>query len=101
MLQMIIKPNIGTILKFLLSKICWFEFDDTNSVNADRYNLKINEGTIVIFPSHLEHSVERNNSNENRYSVAFNFFVRGKFGKEEYELEIKWVKKNLKLILII
>ncbi len=66
-----------------------FEFDDTNSVNADRYNLKINEGTIVIFPSHLEHSVERNNSNENRYSVAFNFFVRGKFGKEEYELEIK------------
>ena len=66
-----------------------FEFDDINNVNAERYILKLSEGTIVIFPSHLEHSVERNNSNENRYSVAFNFYVRGKFGKEEYELEIK------------
>jgi ectoine hydroxylase-related dioxygenase (phytanoyl-CoA dioxygenase family) len=58
-------------------------------LTAEKYILNVKEGTIVIFPSHLEHSVEKNNSNENRYSIAFNFYVRGKFGKEEYELEIK------------
>ena len=44
---------------------------------------------IRIFPSHLEHSVEKNWSTERRYSLAFNFYVRGDFGKEEYELQLK------------
>ena len=66
-----------------------FEYDELNNLTAEKYTLNINNGTIVLFPSHLEHSVERNNSNENRYSIAFNFYVKGKFGKEEYELEIK------------
>jgi hypothetical protein len=37
----------------------------------------------------LEHSVDENKSKEERYSLAFNFYVRGRFGKEEYKLEIK------------
>jgi ectoine hydroxylase-related dioxygenase (phytanoyl-CoA dioxygenase family) len=49
--------------------------------------VKVKEGTIVIFPSHLEHSVEKNWSKIRRYSIAFNFYVRGNFGKEEYELQ--------------
>jgi len=66
-----------------------FEYKENNNLTAEKYVLNLKEGTIIIFPSHLEHSVEKNNSNENRYSIAFNFYVRGKFGKEEYELEIK------------
>jgi len=66
-----------------------FEYDELNNINSESYIVKIKEGTIVIFPSHLEHSVEKNISNDKRYSIAFNFYVRGKFGKEEYELEIK------------
>ena len=66
-----------------------FEYDEHNNLTAEKYVLNLKEGTIVIFPSHLEHSVEKNNSNEKRYSIAFNFYVRGKFGREEYELEIK------------
>jgi ectoine hydroxylase-related dioxygenase (phytanoyl-CoA dioxygenase family) len=66
-----------------------FEYDELNNINAENYIVKVKEGTIVIFPSHLEHSVEKNISNDKRYSIAFNFYVRGKFGKEEYELEIK------------
>lgn len=66
-----------------------FEYDEVNNITAEKYVLDIREGTIVLFPSHLEHSVEKNNSNDNRYSIAFNFYVRGKFGKEEYELEIQ------------
>ena len=66
-----------------------FEYEENNNLTAEKYVLNLNEGTIVIFPSHLDHSVQKNNSNEKRYSIAFNFYVRGKFGREEYELEIK------------
>tara|TARA_B100000900_G_scaffold389049_1_gene381613 strand:- start:976 stop:1593 length:618 start_codon:yes stop_codon:yes gene_type:complete len=66
-----------------------FDYDEETEVNCGQYSMEIKEGTIIIFPSHLEHSVERNKSNENRYSIAFNFYVKGKFGKEEYTLEIK------------
>ena len=59
------------------------------NLNAETYVVDLKEGTIVIFPSHLEHSVEKNWSPERRYSLAFNFYVRGDFGKEEYELVIK------------
>ena len=65
------------------------EFDEHSNVTAQKYMLEVTEGTIVIFPSHLEHSVEKNESNEIRYSIAFNLFVKGKFGREEYELEIR------------
>ena len=42
-----------------------------------------------IGQTYHSHPLEPNESNENRYSIAFNFFVRGKFGKEEYQLELK------------
>jgi len=73
----------------LFSQSIRFEYNENNNVNSDSYEINVNEGTIVIFPSHLEHSVRKNNSDEKRYSIAFNFYVRGKFGKEEYVLEIK------------
>ena len=80
--------NIGTYTNIFHQSIR-FEFEENNNLTTEKYVLKLKEGTIIIFPSHLDHSVERNNSNEKRYSIAFNFYVRGKFGKEEYELEIK------------
>ena len=79
----------GSSYNNVFHKSIRFEYEEHNNVTAEQYVLGLREGTIVIFPSHLEHSVEKNNSNENRYSLAFNFYVRGKFGKEEYELEIK------------
>ena len=66
-----------------------FEYDEENNINAGQYAIDVSEGKILLFPSHLEHSVDKNKSNDERYSLAFNFYVRGKFGKEEYELEIK------------
>ena len=79
----------GSIYNNIFNTSIRFEYEEHNNVTAEQYVLGLREGTIVIFPSHLEHSVEKNNSNENRYSLAFNFYVRGKFGKEEYSLEIK------------
>jgi len=65
------------------------EFDENNNVNAETYTIRLKEGSIVIFPSQLEHKVQKNNSDQNRYSLAFNFFVKGKFGREEYQQELK------------
>jgi len=75
--------------KNLIDQNIMLEYEEYNNITASKYLLDIEEGTIVMFPSHLDHSVEKNNSNEKRYSIAFNFYVRGKFGKKEYELEIK------------
>lgn len=79
----------GSIYTNIFHQSIRFEFDEHNHLNSERYVVNLSEGLIIIFPSHLDHSVGQNMSNENRYSLAFNFYVRGKFGREEYELEIK------------
>ena len=65
------------------------EFNEHNNVTAETYSLQLKEGKVVIFPSQLEHKVQKNESDQNRYSLAFNFFVKGKFGREEYQQELK------------
>ena len=66
-----------------------FEYDDSNNLNTGQYIMDVEEACKILFPSHLEHSVDENKSDEQRYSLAFNFYVKGDFGKEEYILEIK------------
>ena len=65
-----------------------FEYDVNDNVTAEQYQLTIEEGDVVLFPSHLEHSVRENITNLDRYSVAFNYFAKGILGKEEYQLKI-------------
>ena len=36
------------------------------------YNFQPTEGFILLFPSHLQHCVKENKSDEDRISVAFN-----------------------------
>ena len=44
-----------------------------NSCNVDQnYYFPPNEGTMLVFPSHLPHQVEENKSNEDRISISFN-----------------------------
>lgn len=75
--------------KNLFDHCMMMEYDKQSMIVSDRYQLDTVQDMIIIFPSHLEHSVIKNISNANRYSLAFNYFCRGKFGKEEYQLEIK------------
>jgi uncharacterized protein (TIGR02466 family) len=37
-------------------------------------------GTLVLFPSFVEHQVSKNESDENRYTISFNVFVKGHLG---------------------
>jgi uncharacterized protein (TIGR02466 family) len=64
-------------------------FDDYNEVTSDYWYITPSLGTIVFFPSFLEHSVTKNDSDEDRYSCAFNFHVEGNFGNYLNDLKIK------------
>ena len=49
--------------------------------NGDIYNEKIEEDDIVFFPSCMHHKQLKNNSQDIRYSLAFNFMPKGKTGR--------------------
>ena len=81
--------NKDSVCTNIFPQAIMMEYDEFTHINAGAYYIEVKEGTIVLFPSHLEHKVQENKSKQKRYSIAFNFYVRGKFGREEYELEIK------------
>jgi len=65
------------------------EYENLNHINSLHYTIIPKQGSILIFPSHLDHGIEPNRSDETRYSLAFNFYVRGNLGREEYELNLR------------
>lgn len=65
-----------------------FDYDTTNHVTSESWGITPTEGMILLFPSHLLHEVDVNNSKENRYSLAFNLYARGSFGYDECYLEL-------------
>lgn len=64
-------------------------FTEWNIFNSDKWSITPHKNQIIIFPSNVVHSVETNNSNDDRISIAFNMFVRGEFGTRESALSIK------------
>ena len=67
-----------------------FEFDNLNESNAGCRSFETVQGALILFPSLLEHDVEKNNSDRMRTSISFNTFVRGVVGgrKQLNEVEI-------------
>lgn len=63
-------------------------YDDWSEYTSDYWKLKPNTGDIFLFPSNLTHSVEKNLSDNERISLAFNVFARGVFGTHESSIEI-------------
>lgn len=54
-----------------------------NPFNSETWWLEVYAGRLLIFPSSLEHSVEKVTSNETRISLSFNTFPTGHFGDDE------------------
>ena len=67
-------------------------FDDFNPLNSAQWTVKPEESVALFFPSNLTHSITKNESNQTRYSLAFNFFPQGTFGTGLYELTLGSVK---------
>lgn len=42
------------------------------AANADQAVVKVSDGTLLLFPSWLQHSVDSNSSDRNRISISFN-----------------------------
>lgn len=55
------------------------KWDDVNSLS---WNIEVESGDIILFPSSLEHEVTQINTEMPRVSLAFNSFLRGNLGDE-------------------
>jgi uncharacterized protein (TIGR02466 family) len=53
-----------------------YKINNYNEINSLSWNVEPKEGTLIMFPSYLEHSVEENKSNEKRISMAFDINIK-------------------------
>ena len=65
-----------------------FPFTQHNELNSKSFGVTPQTGEIVMFPSHLLHSVDPNRSTEQRFAVAFNFVPSGSWGTDEHEISL-------------
>tara|TARA_Y100001937_G_C7115472_1_gene329946 strand:- start:294 stop:950 length:657 start_codon:yes stop_codon:yes gene_type:complete len=73
------------------------KFDEDTLQNSETCHQDPVEGNLLLFPSHLVHSVQKNLSDEDRYCIAFNFFIEGEFFTKESKidyLKIKEIKEH-------
>ena len=64
-----------------INPIITLDYSKHNEFNSDTFIVNIKENMLVLFPASLAHSVETNNSNQERYCLAFNLFIKGTLGK--------------------
>lgn len=62
-----------------------FNYTENNIFNSVSYTIEPKDNMILLFPSHLEHSVETSESNDNRFAISFNVFFKGKLGGSNLE----------------
>tara|TARA_R100001129_G_scaffold77919_1_gene53085 strand:- start:3216 stop:3824 length:609 start_codon:yes stop_codon:yes gene_type:complete len=68
--------NYTTIFPYN-EKTQWTDF------NARTYDILVEKGKLLIFPSKLNHSVEPNTKDDLRISLSFNTWLKGEIGKKE------------------
>ena len=57
-----------------------FKQTHLNEYNSTTHTIYPRTGDLLLFPSHLEHTVPASDSKDIRYSLAFNCFARGHMG---------------------
>lgn len=60
-----------------------------NIHNSNEWGFDPESNDLLLFPSHLDHSVDVNESNSNRYSLAFNYFLHGIIGGDTGNLNLQ------------
>jgi uncharacterized protein (TIGR02466 family) len=61
-----------------------FEVAHANVYNSKSWSCNLKPNDIVLFPSSVEHLVEKNNSQAERITLSFNTFVKGKINTLPY-----------------
>ena len=69
----------------------WFDLKprQQNYYNAYSYFIEAKIGDIVIFPSHIKHGVRPVETDTHRLSLAFNTFISGEIGREEFSNQLR------------
>lgn len=62
---------------------------ENNEINGGVLDLLVTRGNLIIFPATLEHRIGYNNTDKERYSIAFNVFPKGKISNGDGEFIIK------------
>ena len=61
-----------------------------NDFSRETFEVMFEPGMLIVFPSHLHHSVPKNTTNTTRCSLAFNVVPTIGFGEEENLTELKF-----------
>ena len=79
------KGNAGFNIKFFNDNISQFYTLPTeyNIFNSGEWTINIEDNFLIIFFSQLRHKIMQNESNMDRYSLAFNVIPKGKFGDSD------------------
>ena len=62
--------------------------NQSNIYNSKSIDIHLEEGTLLLFPSHIEHSAPQSQSDQVRYAISFNIFLHGEFGDSTNKLSI-------------
>ena len=68
-------------------------FDEYENHNSDSYGITPEAGDILIFPSHLSHSIKENISDIDRYSLSFNFHIEGELYSKNSKIDYLKLKE--------
>ena len=72
------------LFQSLLENAIQLEPVEWTEMNADAYQLPVNMGDLILFPSYLQHCLPYPHSSDTeRISLSFNTWIRGSLGKKE------------------
>jgi len=77
--------NVGYI-KFCIEYWIFDFWIESVSINFMYINFLPEPKSIILFPSFLNHKVMPNETNKDRYSIAFNIIPKGEFGDTTMKL---------------
>tara|TARA_B100000902_G_C27268953_1_gene895219 strand:+ start:174 stop:782 length:609 start_codon:yes stop_codon:yes gene_type:complete len=65
-----------------------FKYTEFNDLNGESYQIEMEPGRLLLFPSMLEHEVDFNDQNIQRVSISFNTWAEGNLGDKDRLTEL-------------
>ena len=73
----------------------FYDFDivpsNWNVQNSTIWKIKPQKNFLLIFPSYLQHSIEKSIEDTTRYSLAFNIIPVGEYGSQDSTVNTEWL----------
>jgi len=66
-----------------------FNYKRLNQYNSNKISYVPEKNELIFFPSYVKHQIEKNESDKNRYSIAFNFHPSGIYGREDSSIHVQ------------